>query len=207
MLHKHKFVLLPNENSKLYFKDNVLNYSDIEVYKKSISATPQHIHILTDTSIDVDDWVYEYTKSGKPLNIFKATEDDLITIAMGGLDSIWKKIIISSFKDLGLLTMSEDFLKEFATNYNIDNRNELLIEYEVSDEDKRDIHDDYGEFQEVRDWIIKSVNNIASVQLCKNIYTHEELIVILQQYENFVLSKKPFILTAKEWLEKRNLEK
>lgn len=121
IIKKHQVVILPTDNKFIEKSQLYSNGGDLGINKtKSESWSdfiPQFLYFISDEPIKEGDWVYECTKHNKSLNIFKATEEDMINLKTG-IDSLWFKIIATTNSDLwnGRMKGGRDYEHDPLTN-------------------------------------------------------------------------------------------
>lgn len=196
---KSKVAMLPTEkasNIKLVPKgeydgiNNKILKKDILYYVEE--ATPygypsQHLYILSDDEILVDDWVYTKNHETQKFVIEKIADNYTALVSK----KIAKKIIASNDPELKLPRPKDSFIKKYCELGGID---EVLVEYE--DKGKYVFYGDHGNGHEVYkpNWVLKlAPDNTISIKPVKEIWNREEvkklLIEAWEEAENCIMCK------------------
>jgi len=173
--------------------DMVLDSKNDDIYAN------QHLYFLSDDEIKEGDWWFDLLER----RVFKVTEEDVVVIKADGLPHNEFKKIIATTDKLGVITKdefsgvdnqhlpqpSETFIKKFIEAYNNGNPiMEVMVEY-------NHLQSSGGLNKE---WLkVNSSDNTITIRKMKDSWTRDEVVNLLQQFNN----DKPGKFDCSKWIE------
>lgn len=198
MLKRTRVIMLPtNRKSKVFMHNEtkVLFARNIDEYNYKSYFQNQHIYIVSDDEITMNDWHINVIQFNDALidEMPWKPEDEIHLKNLKKYSNYFKKVIASTDTSLGLPSPSNAFIQKYCElNGKIDDINvEYILQHDLRTDNKD---------QEFKYIPKVSSNNTITIKAIKDSFTRVEVIKILE--ELYYISQHPYFEGVSEWFNK-----